>query len=294
MADKPTLYSGPMVRALLAGRKTQTRRILNKPTWAQEEGWPERVMNEQDLDGTLGWFDRHTGCLAKLPIRQPGDRLWVKETWADVNHMGAPAIAYQADGHLFDLMDDPTFRQANGAMNYADERLSFGKGNLAFAVWMDDLLKGVEGNWRPSIFMPRWVSRLTQDVTDVRIQRLQDISEEDAIAEGVEAHPSMARPGRHVYRDYAVDCDDPFEWFSQARDSFRTLWDSLNAQPKPRYVTMPDGKRIIDHYVSYPWDGEERIEAYRGRPHYVFPNPWVMAVTFTNRRGNIDGLAPAE
>jgi hypothetical protein len=109
--------------------------------------------------------------------------------------------------------------------------------------------------WRPTIFMPRWASRLTLIVTDVRVQRLQDISEGDARAEGVE-HRTVTK----------LNGSDPQKWWfghengrATAKSAFRDLWDSLNA------------KR------SYGWDA----------------NPWVCAVTFTAHQRNIDHLEGA-
>ena len=172
MINRPIIFSAPMILALLDSRKTQTRRVLKKPAWAQDEGWPHKVMDEQELDGSLCWFARETGCLARLPIPQPGDRLWVREAC----HIDGDQTTYRADM--------PTGCDTRG--------------------W----------GWKPSIFMPRWASRLTLTVTDVRVQRVQEISEGDALAEGVE--PAGSR-------------DVGYSRF-HARTGFHALWDSLNAK----------------------------------------------------------------
>lgn len=184
MAIKPILFSGPMMRALLAGRKTQTRRLLKRPTWAQEHGWPARVMDEQGLDMRLQWFAKDTGCLADLPIPQPGDLLWVRERFA-ISGIGWGKKPKDAEGGKVHYFADPD----NGWFHY----------------W---------GSGHPSIHMPRWASRLTLRVTDVRVQRLQEISDADAQAEGMTFPEGM---------EYGCD---PIE-------AFRSLWDSLNADRAP-------------------------------------------------------------
>lgn len=206
MADKPIIFSGPMVNALLAGRKTQTRRILKpQPDFrggvgdyhdAEEWGW-------EDEDGY------HVSVLDIMPNGfRVGDRLWVRET-------------FSCDG------------QSDGECLYratVDEDTGYYAEEIA------------EIRWRPSIHMPRWASRLTLIVTDVRVQRLQDISEADAVAEGVDA----------------VTTDDvPRQATMSRRSDFAALWNSIHG-PKA-------------------WDA----------------NPWVVALTFTVQRGNIDQIGGA-
>lgn len=149
MTDRPILFSAPMVRALLDGRKTQTRRALGKSGHCNifEPGvWSDSYVLDP---GNADWRARDTPFAV-------GDRLWVKETyrlnsyWDQFKAREADqstAVHYQADIH----------------------------GELPFEA----------GKQRPSIFMPRWASRLSLLVTDVRVERLQDISRDDAIAEGL-------------------------------------------------------------------------------------------------------------
>lgn len=158
MADRPIDFRGPMIRALQEGRKTQDRRILKpQPKWpngfiryCKECGWSERVGCElPDCD-----FGDPVPLLSEINLRYaPGDRLWVREAW------NVP------DAYLL-----PQNRStALGIMIYQA------------TPW------AIPGAWRPSIQMPRWASRLTLLVTDVRVQRVQEITKEDALAEGV--HP---------------------------------------------------------------------------------------------------------
>lgn len=146
MSDRPILFSAPMVRALLAGRKTQTRRIL-KP---QPTGDVWRYGWDKDAGATFSAGDELTS--GRIPI-WAGDRLWVRETLkSDSNDQGHAWITYAADGAMIPSM---------GAYKWQ---------------WARDSLS--------SIHMPRWASRLTLTVTDVKVERLQDITLRDAFAEG--------------------------------------------------------------------------------------------------------------
>ena len=175
MKERPILMSGAMVRAILDGSKTQTRRIV-KPQ--PEHGiipcaWVDTLWAELDAKG---------GCRChmapvRFPYGAPGDRLWVRETFA--HHFGE--LRYRAD-------ESP-----------------------------DSYYYGAKG-WKPSIFMPRALSRITLEITGVRVERVQDISEDDAWAEGVE--PPMLHP------------DDPGN-LDVARATFAALWDSINAARAP-------------------------------------------------------------
>ena len=136
MKERPILFSGPMIRALLAGTKTQTRRIV-KP------------QPKNRLVYALDWYDAdgvHPGVKVKCPYGRGGDLLWVRETFFP--RLQNTAAIYRADSP-------------------------------------DDGMAEMYGGWKPSIFMPRTLSRLTLEVTNVRAERLHDISEEDAKAEGV-------------------------------------------------------------------------------------------------------------
>lgn len=182
MTDRSILFSGPMVRALLDGTKTQTRRILKpQPTV------PFSAICRDAAGVYTG--DEWGEELERLRVpHAPGNRLWVRETWAfDVNAIGSMR---DEDGP-FVYAADPS-----GARTRLCER------------------------WTPSIHMPRWASRLTLIVTDVRVQRLHDISEDDAIAEGIEEKEFFGCPCWKIYGDPdgTVAPDDPIA-------SFASLWD---------------------------------------------------------------------
>lgn len=162
--ERPILFSASMVRALLEGRKTQTRRIVKAQGPIQPECWDNCVVQLTDGHGGRGWYAWDEGYedegsfLLKCPYGQPGDRLWVKETWARHTPLALPSYRPKGMPPGHDL------------------------------VYRADDVKGIfGGRWTPSLFMPRWASRLTLEITDVRVQRVEDISEADALAEGVTA-----------------------------------------------------------------------------------------------------------
>ena len=155
---KPILFSGPMVRAILAGIKSQTRRVV-KPQ-------PDRISFEVLRDVEGGKYGK------------PGDRLQVLETWqyADWTEDGYPFIRYRADGtvKLQDTIPDDW-----------SERLTDIWADLSDSDNYNIDGRAADRRWRAPIHMPRWASRITLEITDMRIERLQDISHDDAIAEGV-------------------------------------------------------------------------------------------------------------
>ncbi|KTC59063.1 hypothetical protein [Pseudomonas savastanoi] len=222
--ERPILFSAPMVRAILEGRKTVTRREVKKPA---------------ALDCLAAGFEPAflalPGNADLCPYGRAGDRLWVRETWSDVNLQGPPGIAYRADGDVRDLMEDASFLNEDGAFNYDDPRSK----PYQFACWSEDLLGGKEGRWRPSIHIPRWASRILLEITDVRVERLQDISEDQAKAEGIRLYTDHAELGEwwHV---------DGIETYSaDPRKSFELLWTSVggdwNANP---WVWVVEFKRV--------------------------------------------------
>lgn len=211
MSDKPILFSGAMVRAILDGRKVQTRRILKAP-----RGCPKNWLYTPGglVDPTMGWwrepeFDR-VGWSSALPFL-PGDKLWVRETWADVNTENGPAIMFRAGGFHF-CTDD--------AYPVEYDRYP----GMKFSMWCGDLARGSPGHaWRPSIFMPRWASRISLDVTDVRVDRLQDITEHDASSEGAFKGKATGRVFNNVTE---MRLGGP-EW-RNAKDWYADLWDTIN------------------------------------------------------------------
>jgi hypothetical protein len=133
---------------------------------------------------------------------------------------------------------------------------------------------------KPSIFMPRWASRITLEIVDVRVQRVQDISEADALAEGIieDTFPlwpdEPGFPGKRPVWRYDVDCAN------SPQLAYARLWNSINAKPKPVYSTDDNGKKEIAYYQSFPWEAGTRNDTHQGKPWFVIGNPWVWALTF--------------
>lgn len=197
MKEKPILFSSAMVRAILEGRKTQTRRVvklLSDPPTRSGIIYDHLSTGCWHVQRGAVWADEDGNCYdckpaARTPY-QPGDTLWVRETWAEFDKH--PKVEYRADCDHYEY-------------------------GLA-TIRRDDLaVPRVIDRWRPSIFMPRWASRITLEVTDVRCQRVQEISEEDAVAEGCSGHDGegpyiSAFGGRRIINNFAA------------------LWDTLNAK----------------------------------------------------------------
>ena len=182
MRERPILFSAPMVRAILAGTKTQTRRpykTRKHPDFGCAMAASELVCEPQHV------IDR------TCPYGQPGDRLWVRETWCPIPPQ------------------DPNY---NGGRPIAiDYAASHGRESYQWRV-MDDL--GTR-RWKPSIHMPRWASRILLEITAVRVERLQDITWIDAAKEGI---PVPRRARDRV--DPEIGCVA----------QFRTLWESINGR----------------------------------------------------------------
>ncbi|SEI41792.1 hypothetical protein [Paraburkholderia diazotrophica] len=232
MKERPILFSGPMVRALLDGSKTQTRRIVKNQPPADVS--PIRVAHyhptvitrtgdEEPGAEIFGAYSDDGEWGSKCPYGEPGDRLWVRETWQgpmweegtwdpDTDYHKPEFCEYRADG--------------GPIPEYVD--------------FEDNLHQG----WKPSIHMPRWASRITLEITGVRVERLQSISEADAAAEGVE---SLRNEGEY-WKDYLRSTERCDELICiNARDSFRTLWDRINgdgAWAANPWVWVVEFKRI--------------------------------------------------
>lgn len=187
MKERGILMSAPMVRAILAGTKTQTRRVLK----------------DQPLPGEPTGF-LHISC----PYGQPGDRLWVRETWQHSNSPNGPwqdgcSIFYRAD-YLNDPLGPDLERSADG----------------------------IRRRWIPSIHMPRAASRITLEITGVRVERLQEISREDAIAEGTDwktcpTHQTLASmEAQHMARKIGLAAH--YEAEIDYIGGYRALWESIN------------------------------------------------------------------
>lgn len=261
MRDHPVLFSTEMVQAILEGRKTQTRRVVN----TNKKGWDAQQFNlvstktltsqfvinsiakdkmHKELIGFHAFFDDNGSHLGtKCPYGQPGDLLWVRETFS----IFRDAFLFKADEpHIF---------------------------------------KGIK--YKPSIYMPKVFSRIWLQNFEVKVERVADISEEDAIAEGctyseiLEGYECFTcNMGGHL-GSWEL-CEDGA--FPTARQSFKSLWQSINGKPKP-IQHLENGKLVTTGYIVYPFD-EESAKPFAGRtiwrnkPLTVVVNPWVWVIKF--------------
>jgi hypothetical protein len=261
MSERPILFLPALLPAILDGRKTQTRRII-KPqpilvgnTWT----WPEDGRNSK-----ASWADfirdPSRGMERFCPYGHAGDRLWIKEPWQyyDWDEDGRPKIRYRLDDATAwcDPPDEWTDRigdiwvELSEPVNYNIDR------------------RACDRRWRSPMFMPRWACRTTLEIVNVRVERVQDISEDDARAEGVDPlfteaemarHPDLAITARESWTNYlwhgrwgkygmgnAKSDAWPYQFsgYKDPRLSYSSLWEAINGPGS--------------------WDA----------------NPWVWAITF--------------
>ena len=201
MKERPILFNAPMVRAILSNTKTQMRRIFkpDRMTWDANGRYTTHAMRGGELSITGSGPFKPSSWLHYCPYGQPGgDRLYVRETWA------AP--------HAYDHLP-PRLIPQDARIHYAATE---DRGGLL---------------WRPSIHMPRAVSRITLEITGVRVERLQDISRGDAMAEGC-PFPNMAQG------------PDPRDWYAE-------LWGAINGP---------------DSWAENPWAWVVEFKAIEAKP----------------------------
>lgn len=222
--ERPINFLDEMIPAILDGRRTQTRRPLKtQPTGV---GCSDNDPATQ-LHYELSYGGRH------CPFGQVGDRLWVKEKalyWG-----GGSSGTMDGDVKYFDDPEIPALLKDNEALNIINDP--------RIGRW----------RWKFAKLMPRWASRITLEITGVRVERVQDITTEDCIAEGVKTIHTVYTPHSH----------------------FRAIWNSIYASRRPIRKN-----RVIVAYESFPWYGESGTFEYKGKPHYVYANPWVWVIEF--------------
>lgn len=199
---KSLLYKGEMVRAILRGEKTQTRRLVTKliPKQPAHRGMGYGKITEVQESGTHGydwtfrardmsWHDLTTREMLEMSPFQVGDRVIVKETWkyCDWDENGIPFIEYAADG-VKRYMGEEFSREYLGRkeIHRLSERLHDIWAELSASENVARDGKAADRKWRPSIFMPHEFSRIQTEITKVRLERLHQITQPDAKAEGVE------------------------------------------------------------------------------------------------------------
>lgn len=194
MKERPIIFNDAMVRAIIEGKKTQTRRIIKSPaknmqamghgviTYREpgDKWYGDHVYSMRNRRGVWEDFTKEQ-FIAKCPFGQPGDRLWVRETFA-TGLCTPDTMAYRATHKQSDLEEG----------------------------WFEPI------KWTPSIHMPRWAARIILEITGVRVERLNDISNDDALAEGMDDGTSEAALATG--------------WFEKPRRAFRRLWEQIYGQ----------------------------------------------------------------
>ena len=194
MKERPIPFRGDRVRAILDGRKTQDRRVIKpQPTTLNE--LPRHIIWREGLFD-LQTYPANSTIFQYCPFGKVGDRLWVRETGAEITGTIDPGIDAIIDGYFYKA----TYQGL-----------------------------GKDPKWKPSIFMPREASRITLEVTGVKVERLQDISNIDALEEGIETGPMETDPfSKETLPTYKIYGEvDRFIWTSPAV-SFKSLWRSIN------------------------------------------------------------------
>ncbi|WJN61309.1 hypothetical protein [Pseudomonas sp. SO81] len=207
MKERPILFSGAMVRAILEGRKTVTRRAVKGHQIPKE--------NPTETDPTLRWTavgQKHhrwgfvvpgateeacasaLGTMGVCPYGKPGDRLWVRETWARVGNVDPGYLTYRS---TYPKCLPPGLENVPADIHDIGER------------------------WRPSIHMPRAACRIVLEITAVRVERLRDISGDQALAEGIYSNPAMNGM-------YTADGDLHTSKHDGPVEAFAKLWESIN------------------------------------------------------------------
>ena len=207
MNEKPIIFTGESIRAIMEGRKTQTRRVVKR------KGKLAPYVLPDDLDGAtpIGCGVNKANGVFFGPLRSPygseGGRLWIRETLSivDMPDMGdVPCMLYAADERI---RYDKAYDEAN--RDLSQPQLS------GIPVRPCEMKFGTV----PSIFMPRWASRITLEVASIRIDRVQDISEDDALSEGITMVESggLGIEGTNIDEGCAID-------------AYQILWDSINSK----------------------------------------------------------------
>lgn len=259
--ELPILFTGSQVRATLDGSMTATRRVVKGVDRANQMILKRPTKTRVGTSTHVLDAPKHGLC----PYGTPGDLLWVRETWQAV-HISTPGM--DGDWDCYEADEIPKDNEAGWwSVIYAATDPTAGD-------HIDDRLP-----FRPSIHMPKWAARLWLRVTDVRVERVQDITNEQAIAEGIRA---VTKDGS-LYKFCVYDRGDmsSVPWADMpcsAIAAFHSLWDSINASPRPVKVAGE-----IVSYEAFPFDESHPINletTHRGLPLRVYPNPWNWVVEF--------------
>jgi len=247
MNEKPIIFKEEMVRAILSGGKTQTRRVINAPEFVE-------YFEQDERNGLIWWgcSENTRNGTIKCRYGKIGDRLWVRENF-NVTWVDNP----QPTGHLShdeDLSNTASVTYPAGGNQYCRDLLENEEG---YPNQVEQAFRALKKKTSPSIHMPRWASRLTLEITDIRIERLNDISEMDAIEEGIAEENVIV--AMRCYGGYPIEeAEDRFFppasvsnqgeddcGFECPIDAFRALWNSItNNWDSDPWVWVVEFKKI--------------------------------------------------
>lgn len=217
------------VRATEDLDKWQTRRVV-RPIPSE----PVAVVKASNGTTFLHDWDGTSGTILKCPYGAVGDLLYVKQWFAWDEDESIPEHDRVKRGHVWyrshELIE----------VNPKPEHL----------------------RWRQPRYMWRWAARLVIKLAEIRLERVQDITPQDAIAEGITESEAME------FADYG--------W--PHVQAYKKLWDSINGEPREARC------KDFREYVSFPWESDKKLETHKGRPHTIHANPWVWALTYTLER----------
>ena len=245
--ELPILMQGEMVRATERGDKTETRRITGL---GRANECPGDAIVFPNVSG--GWsIETSAGLFSvKCPYGTPGTRLWLREA----HHLDVMPLEVARRQHEDVMSPSPVYYKADTVLH----------GDMCIG---DELPADAGWKWRPSIFMPRWASRYTLLNREVTSERLQDITDDACFREGIDTEGEVYNEGEKLQ-----SAGSPV---APERYTFTTLWDSINAAPKPIMVN-----KKISHYVSYPWENIFDVREHRGKKWFVRGNPHVWCVKY--------------
>ena len=228
---KGIIFQGDSVRSILSDIKTETRRVCKN---VSIDDWDKNDKSYGPF--TQDQYGDHHKTASYCPYGAVGTELYVKETFCAANIK-------------WDTCDKICYRASVKGCRHANYQKDW-------------------PSWRSPLFMPESASRLHIILTAIDVQRVQEITEEEAKAEGVEIDPCD-----HIrYSCKDIGCRGPYG------APYSLLWNTINAIPKPKYKN-----KTLQYYTSYPWCTEDRDPrtTIRGVPHHCYPNPWVYALKFT-------------
>lgn len=221
MKERGIIFTADMVRAILSGQKTQTRRVMKVQPDSHQFGLLQITQSTKSSDiGKYHWSESNAcgnhirSKLFSCPFGQVGDRLYVRETWAMLGNEDGCAIDWNDN-----LVKDGGKEAARIYRASCEQR----PGNYGLWSVPDDAdwkprtdNMQYEGAWRPAIHMPRWASRITLEITHIGVQRLQSISQNDAEREGLYRLPATGRfclaPGLQYFGGASHDAREVFSW----------------------------------------------------------------------------------